>query len=158
MPIPSYSCTAFRIGDAGNHRHVGEGAIPVVVEQVIREGIVGDENICESVVIVVRKCDTHSLTGVPRNVGRLRDVSKRSIPIVAIEDVRRSAKLIGSTVGWNSFDMAKRGRLDIVIEVVHDQEIKKTVIVVVKPSSRHCPGLAETGNLTADAGLSLSRR
>ena len=49
--------------------------------------------------------------------------------------------------------MAKRSRLDIVIEVVHNQEIKKTVIVVVKPASRHCPGLAETGNLTADASL-----
>src|SRR5271157_3016947 len=84
----------------------------------------------------------------------IRNVSKGAVSIVAIQSVGSSSKVIGRTIDRKCFEAALLCCLNIVIEIIYDQEIDKTIIVVVEPSSRNCPGLTKIRDVTANACFS----
>src|SRR5208337_4218359 len=82
-----YSLAASGKCNSGLQAHIREGSVAVVVKEKVWEGVVRDEDIGEAVVVEVGKGYTHPLADVLRDMGLCRDVRKRSVAVVAVQNV-----------------------------------------------------------------------
>ena len=119
--------------NSGLQSHVREGSVAVVVKEKVLEGVIRDEDIGEAVVVVVGKGYAHSLADVLRDMRLRGDVGKRSVAIVAVKDVVRTLKSVRGAVGRYSILIAKSCGMYIVVEIVDDKKIKKSIVVVIEP-------------------------
>ena len=81
-----------RHGDTSEERRLGERAVAVVAEKEVGHGVVGDEHVETSVVIVVGKRRAHALADMRQQPGARRHVLERAVAAVAIQAVRQALK------------------------------------------------------------------
>src|SRR5580704_819759 len=65
-----------------------ERSVAVVVEEKLAHAVVRHEDVCKSIVIIVRKADTERAPLERRDAGALADVFECAIAAVAVEQVR----------------------------------------------------------------------
>ena len=82
---PGPGCAVGTVGYAGIESDLPESAVPVVEEQKIRNGIVGDEKIEKSVVVDVGRDRAECFALVPPNSGGGADIGECAVPIVAVQ-------------------------------------------------------------------------
>ncbi len=86
-------------------------------------------------------------------MGLFRDIGKSAVAIVAIKNIRSSQKIDRRAICRKSLLNAGNRGLDGVVEVVHHEKVEQPIVVVIEPSRRHRPRLADLGDEAADASL-----
>src|SRR6266567_142413 len=95
--------------EAGFESDLAKRAIPVVMVEIIRCRVVGDENIYAAVPIKVTGDDVQSVVADRvGNTGLLRDVGKRPVAVIMVERVTRSRQPPGTTLHRNALELACR--------------------------------------------------
>ena len=119
----------------------GELAITLILIEVIRSGIVIDENVLPAGVVEINPGHAQSVIAVGIvDSGTLRDVGKSSIAVVVKKCVAVSGKTAGTTLhvhaailaGGNASEAGKF--VEMKADVVGHHQIDKTVVVVVTES------------------------
>ena len=121
--------------DARPLRDIGERAVSVVVEELIRRAEMGDEHVDESVVVEVAHGDTHAVTvraqsGLLRNVGELGRARPIGIDdeVVVIEPSRAPSRLI--------IGLAERCALQ-------NEDVRPPIVVVIEDRDAWANDLGE---------------
>src|SRR5208337_1589945 len=131
-----------RISNASLYADLLKPIASDVVEEKVGRGVVGHERIEETIAVVVGKRDAHALAEVISNAGFFRHVSKSPIAIVAIERVVQGSVLLGMTVAAHSaLHGAVRVFVRLPLAVIHDEQVKQPVVVVVEPTGGNRPHL-----------------
>ena len=118
-----------------------EAAIPQIVEEGIRELIVGDEKILVTITVVIGHTDSHPFAGVFCQAGCLGHISEASAAQIAIELVRCPS----NNLGWQSSpDVAFLIAAESIVagsplDVIHDEKIQETVVIEVQPRGPNRP-------------------
>jgi hypothetical protein len=103
--------------------------------------VIGNEDVHESVTIVVGDGHAHSFARVLGDSSLGRDICERAIAIVAIESVREICIIVGVTIGPELGSWATvRIFVDFPLAVVRDEQVEQAIIVIVHPG-QHRPHL-----------------
>src|SRR5690349_25042154 len=106
------------------------------MEEEVRQIIVCDEDIRESVAIVVREGNAHSPPYVPGNPSLFGNVFKCSIAIIVVKLIRNAFKILRMTVHSD----VSTGITAVPIEfgcplsVIHNEQIEQAVVIVIEPT------------------------
>src|ERR1019366_8908138 len=113
----------FAYGYAGFVGHLGEGAVAVVVEQRVRQRIVGDEDVLPAVVVVVERDDGET--------GRLADIGKSPVAIVVVEHWGFAVVIVRVAIATYSRTLAAAIIVAFrrPIHVVGHYQVEKAVVV-----------------------------
>src|SRR5439155_1227655 len=138
---------------AGGQSGLLESSVTAIAKEEIGYAVVRDEDVRKTVSVVIREGGAHAFPDEPPDAGLGGDVFKRSISAIVIERVRQSPVRAWSTVDAKFSRRVAAGRIEAggPSDVVNDEQIQKTVIVIIKPTSAHCPAMA----LNAGAGRSI---
>ncbi len=139
---------------ASDHAHVGEGAVMIVVVEIIGNGIVGDEEIGPTIIIVVHPHDTESVVANVIMDARFDgNFLKGAITTIMIEEVAFAFETPGTTLNENAleaaeFVAAKLGEIvHVEMRIARNKQIDEAVAVVV------APGRASHESAAADSGF-----
>ena len=137
-------------GTIVGQRHTGgEGdlikrPVTAIVEKKIRLSVVGHKDVCEVIVIVVRKRHAHATPHKFADAGLLRDILKGPVAAVMVERVGQPLEITRMDVGAQM--AAGVSAVAVVIKrelcVVDHKEVEKTLIVVIEPARGHRPFIA----------------
>src|SRR5215472_5148693 len=120
-----------------------EFAVAEVVKQKIRHGIIGDEDIGQTVAIVVGNGDPHALSDLIGETGGRGDIGEGTVVVVAEHLIGRAAIGAGIAIALMLLGAAAGFGLRIPLHVVTDDKIEPAVIVYVNPGRRDRPQLAQ---------------
>ena len=67
---------------------LAKGAVAQIVEEEIRDGVVGDEDVEIAVAVVIGEGDAHAFSDVPAMPDFAGDIGERAVAVVVIERVR----------------------------------------------------------------------
>ncbi len=126
---------------------IGERAVVIVLEQNARLRIDGDINVGPAVVVeIVRNRGDRIARPGFQNAGFLRDVGKRAVAVVVIEDVRVAGQSARAAHRRNAFPLAQRGLAafhrrfcGIELDVIADKKIEMAVAIVIDPGAARAP-------------------
>ena len=133
------------VGYAGFDGDVFEGAVFLVLVEGGGGGVVGNVDVGPAVTIEVGHSDGEGVgaDGV-EDAGFRTDVGEGTVAVVAVEDVfaalqaRRAAGDLDAFVGAAG-GLGERGRLDVEVDVVGDEEVEVAVAVVVEEGAAGVP-------------------
>ena len=118
-----------------------EGPVASIVEQEIGQLVIRDKGVHVTVLVIVRKGDTHPPAHVLQDAGLFRNIFKRSVASIMVQRVGQSLEVLGVAVNPDvpllvSTEAVVRRRPPGIID---DKQIKPPVVVIVEPPSRHRP-------------------
>src|SRR5437763_13221536 len=133
-------------GAAGLHADLFKRPVTPVAPEVVRYGIVGYEDVRETVVIKVAPDDSEPVcpVGVP-NTHVVRNLPKLPAAVVVIEEVRQARQTLRAAGHVNSSVLAIVGgsgagnSLAVKIHVARDVEIEPAIAVIVAPGATGAP-------------------
>src|SRR6266702_4527092 len=97
--------------------------------------IVRHEGVEKSVAVIVCKGDTHALAQMRRDPRLLRDVGEGPVAIIAVQRVMKRSVILGMTVGPHSVpQQAYRIFVYLPAAVIHHEQVKQAIVVVVEPT------------------------
>src|SRR5260370_20097698 len=99
--------TVFVEGRAGGDGDVGKGAVAIVVIQNARSAVAGDENVRPAIVVKIQSSDTESvMPGGLIDVRLGRDVFKRAVPAIVVDNIFRSRQSLRTAHHRHAFPFA----------------------------------------------------
>ncbi len=131
---------------AGVETSLAERSIAVVVKQEVIHDIVGDENISETVAVVVGKRHTQSVTFERGNSGLDAHILKRAVTAIVIEDVADGGKLTRRAIALN-VATAGLAALEVPVQIANDEQVELAVVIVVEKSRRLRPAASRHSSL-----------
>src|SRR5580693_7023188 len=108
------------------------------MEEKLAHAVVRDENIGESVVIIVREGDAERASFDRGDSGPLADVFECAIAAVAIEDIRGRGEFGRRTVGL-PLASANLAVLRVPEHVSRDEQVQVAVVVVIEEARGATP-------------------
>ena len=88
--------------------NLAKRAVPVVVVEIIRRRVVGDEDIYPAVSIEITGNNVQPVvTDRVVDAGLFRHVGKRPVAIIMVERVACSRQAPRTTLNWNTFELAR---------------------------------------------------
>src|SRR5207302_4224579 len=151
----SESLAVLVVADAGTQSEFGERAITIIVIQKALHGIVRNKNIRPPIPIVVGEGNPQSLAMRVGKSRLLRDVGKRAIPIVVVQDVAQAVVVVWMTVGANAVRRpfsAVPVVLKCPINVSGDEQIELPIIVIVEEPCARAPATTSDSGSFGDIG------
>ena len=133
------------ISDAGDDADVLEAAVPPVAEQLIRLGVVGDEQVHPAVGVGVEHRNTEPLGRRRRHTRRGGYILERPVAPVPVKRAGLAGVRLGRAVRLRrAVERAEEIRLDRPLDVIGDEQIGFAVGIVVPPDrARREPGIAD---------------
>src|SRR5204863_5817602 len=118
-----------------------EAAVALVPEKKVRNRVVGDEEICQAVVIEIRDCRAHALPDMRQEACTRRNILERTVAAVAIQAIGQTLEKTWMAIDSHATSLisAVAIRLRCPLHVVDDKEVEPSVMVVVEPGRRDCP-------------------
>jgi hypothetical protein len=127
-------------GHARDHANVGKSAVVVVMVEIIRDGIIGDEKIGPAVVVVIAPLNAEAIIAdLIVNAGFLRDFLKRAVAAIVIEKIALAFESPGTALHLKSFVQAKfvaagGGHVfDVDMDVARNKKVCVAVAIVIAP-------------------------
>src|SRR5581483_9628404 len=143
------------VADAGQQAHFAESAVAEITVQKALHGVIGDKDVCETVSIVVCKGNSQALAVRIGDSRLLRNVGKRAVSVVVVENVRQATVIIGMAVGANAIRRSFP-TIAIVFEgsihVASDKNIEPSVVVVIEEARAGTPVAASNSGFVGDIG------
>src|ERR1041384_4312506 len=121
------------------------------MKQELLGEIVGDENIRETVSVIVIERDTHSLAFHACNSRGGADIAKTAVAFIVKQQVRRALIPVGPAVG-----MYGCAAEDIVVEIVSqvsaDKGIQFAIVIIIDETRRYRPAAPAYSGLARNIG------
>ncbi len=117
---------------------LGERAVAAVLEEEVRGGVVGLEQVDAAVPVEVRGHDPQSLAALERDAGGGADLGEAAA-VVSIERAPRAAQLVDRAERPVADHLAGKRGVGIDVEVVADEEVEVAVAVVVEERGARTP-------------------
>src|SRR5713101_6529785 len=138
---------------AGEHADVRKGAVVIVVVEVVGNGIIGDEQVRPTIIIVVRPHHTQAvIADFVANASFCRDFFKSAVATIVIEEVAFADEPPRAALHQDTFVAAvfvateTRQVVHFHVRVAGDEEVHVAVAVVISPRrSGHEAAAADTG-------------
>ena len=154
---------AFVEGVAGGKGDVFEGAIALVEIEVVRRGVVGDEQVGFAIAVDVDEERGEAIVGVLiGDAGVLADISEGAVAVVVEEVVRLALEPVRPTQHVDAEEGAERERDaaialqrlagEVPMHVAGDEEIEATVAVEIAPGGAGGPIAERHASLRGDIG------
>src|SRR6266478_6436112 len=142
-------------GYAAEHSHVGERSVVIVVIEIVGDGVVGDEEIGPSVVVVIHPHDAQAVVAdLIVDAGFDGNFFKGSVTAIVIEKITFAFEAPRATLHQNALEAAEfvapelREIVHVEVGVAGDVKVDETVAVVIAPGSAgHKAAAADTGFL-----------
>src|SRR5229473_176504 len=140
-------------GHAGEHAHVGEAAVVIVVVEIVGNGIVGDEQIGPAIVVVIHPNDSEAVVTDLIVDARLDgNFLEGAVAAIVIEEIAFALQAPGAALHQNALEAAELVAAELG-EIVHvqmriagDEKIDEAVAVIVAPGSAgHEAAAADAG-------------
>src|SRR6185437_5827814 len=105
------------------------------MKQEIGHGIVGNENVLPSVIIVIECNNAEPVSRLCTNARLFADVRESAIAIIAIQSRRLAIVIVGMAIAAHARTVFAAPEIAIrrPVDVIRDDEIKMTIIIIVKP-------------------------
>src|SRR5438445_2672626 len=116
--------------------YFAERAVPIVVEQGIRHGVVSNENVLPPITVVIKCHHSEPTCWLLRKPGTFANVSKSSVPIVVIKGWEFTVVHVRMTVAPEMRTSTATVKISLwrPVHIVRDDKIQLPIVVVVKPS------------------------
>ena len=127
------------------------------MEEEVTRRVVGSENVCEAVIVIIGDCHAHPFAEMAAHTGFFGDVGKSPVAVVAIQSVGEGIKLRRVAVDAKLAPLgpAERVFVEPPDAIIRHEQIEQAVVVVIKPGGTNGPNLAALG---ADAADSCRKR